>query len=113
MAEGEIVDIIISSKRGERDFLDKFDLEIEKGATIHFTAEDISVTIFIPYPNLFFDTLETEFLEYTLDIGDEISLPPIRTDLESGTEKEYQVYDRNNNHFAWKPESSPPRIVIR
>ena len=113
MAVGDIVDIIISSKKGERDFLDKFDLEIEKGTIIRFIAEDIPVTIFIPYPNLFFDTSETEYLEYTLDIGDEIFLPPIRTDLETGTEKEYQVYDRANNHFAWKAASSPPRIVIR
>lgn len=113
MAKGEIVDIIISSKRGEHDFLDKFDLEVDMGTNIRFTPEDIPVTIFIPYPNQFFDTPETEYLEYTLDIGDEITLPPIRTDLEVGTEKEYQVFDRANNHFAWKAASSPPKIVIR
>lgn len=113
MVTNEIVEITLSPKNGEREILDKFNLEIECGSIIRLKTVGISASIFIPYPNQFFDTPETEFLEYSLDAGDEVTLPPIRLDLDKGTVKEYQVFDSTNSHFAWKVASSPPRIVIR
>ena len=112
MSESEIVDITLSSKKGARTFLDKFELEIEAGKAIRFTTDDIAVTIFIPYPQDFFVTNETEFLEYTLDQGVSVTTPALLSTLDPDSVKEYQVYDITNNCFAWKNESSPPKIKI-
>ncbi len=113
MSENEIVNIVFSSESGERAFAQPFVLEIEKVNLIRLITEDIPVSIFIPYPNDFFDTDESEFLEYKLDVKDSVILPPVRLDLEPGSEKEYQAYDIARNHFAWQNFSSPPKIVIR
>ncbi len=113
MAENKIVEIALNSKRGEREFLDRFVLEIDPGCIIRLTAEDISAAIFIPDADNFFENVEQNFIEHTIEMGESITLPPLRSDLEPGRIKEYQVYNRTYNHFAWRIGSSPPKIVIR
>jgi len=113
MSENNYVDISFSSRSGERTFIDKFDLEIKRGSVIRLNAVDISVSIFIPHPYDFFEEVENDFIEETIEAGESIPLPPLRSDLEQGAQKEYQAYDRTRNRFAWKTKSSPPKIVIR
>ena len=103
--------IVLNSSVAYRKYVSPHNLDLSVGDSIEFEALKSDFEVLIHNKDRFFDTNEVT-LAYIIPAGKSEQTPAIKAGLAEGTEKYYSVYCVNNNDFADKPGSSPPRIVV-
>lgn len=105
------------SGTGKRTYVDKHDLAVSKGSEagntkIEFAANDWSFVVVIPEADSLFTTPPENTLHFRVSAGTSVETPVISNSVTDGQKYEYHVFCEEDQDWAHKRGSSPPKIII-
>ena len=106
----QVIEVELNGNNGYQMYASPHNAELQAGDTIKFIAKNSDFVILIDNRDGFFTTSQ-QFIHETIYAGSDLTFD---TDPNLGNhrDKYYSAYCVNNDDYADKPGSSPPKIIV-